>query len=49
MAGAQQIQKVQPALRRPGGEPGEAVIADVRGVFIAPGVAGSVYRPKCVA
>ncbi len=41
MAGAQQIEKVQPALRWPGGEEGEAVVADVRGVFIAPGVAGT--------
>jgi hypothetical protein len=41
MAGAQQVQEVQPALRRAGGEPSEVVVADVRGVFIAPGVPGA--------
>src|SRR4051812_13126719 len=41
MAGAQQVQEVQPALRRTGGEPGEAVIADVRGVFVMSGMAGA--------
>ena len=41
MTGAQQVEEVQPALRWPGGEPGEAVIADVRGVLVAPGMAGA--------
>jgi hypothetical protein len=30
MPGAQQIEEVQPALGRPGAEPGEPVIADLR-------------------
>jgi hypothetical protein len=34
------FQEVQPALRRAGSEPGEAIIADVRGVFLPSGVAG---------
>jgi hypothetical protein len=39
VAGAQQLEDAQPALGRPGGEPGEAVVADVRGGLVAPGMA----------
>ena len=39
VAGAQQLEDAQPALGRPGGEPGEAVVADVRGGLVVPGMA----------
>jgi hypothetical protein len=39
--GTQQIEKVQPALRQPRGEPGEAVVADMRGGRVAPGMTGA--------
>ena len=44
--GAQQIEKVQPALVGPGGEPGEIVIADLRAEAVLAGMAraGVVHR-----
>jgi hypothetical protein len=40
MAGAEKGEDVQPALRRPRGEPGEAVVAHMGGVLVAPGMTG---------
>ena len=34
IAGPEQVEEVQPALRRTGGEPGEAIVTDVRGIFV---------------
>ncbi|EDP60995.1 hypothetical protein BAL199_00660 [alpha proteobacterium BAL199] len=49
MAGAQQLQEVEPALRTGGGEPGEAVVADLGAVAVLRLVAcaGVVDRHPC--
>ena len=46
VSGAQQVEKVQPALAGPRAEPGEVVVADLRAEPILAGVAGAGHRSR---
>jgi hypothetical protein len=48
MAGAQQFQEIEPALRAGGAEPGEAVVADLRAVPVPGLVAGPGVPPSAL-